>query len=245
MNMLLWVDGGVEVREEEKEDVVSKGASIVYDQLNQQPEFAAWKKRQTDALKLRLWDRQPTELKAGVIGFGLANAGILGSIFALDPGFRSDSIDFLQDKNLLAPLSLLPYSEYFPASSFTYKLPSAEAAPYTFKTEFSFDAWFKLMQKKWDMPKIGLGAGVESSYSQEQGFSPVTGGNIKLTLGGGIVNLSGYYNQTLPSAPKLISNPAAGEPPMWLMRTLPDLLGATMPKGTGVFLTVDILWLPH
>jgi len=216
----------------------------MYEKLKEQPGFEGWKEEQTKALKYKLWESQPTELKVGVIGFGLSSVGMLGTAFAIDPRFRADTRGFLQGKNLLLPLSLLPYSEYFPVSSFKYKLPTADNAPYTFETEFSFDEWFKLAQNKWDLPKISLGVGIESAYSKASGFAPVTGGNIKLKFGGGIVNLSGFYNQTLPPTPMLISDPTSGEPPMWLMRSLPSQLDANLPKGHGVFLTVDVLRLP-
>jgi len=231
--------------EDTSSKVLSEGVSLTYDQLKKNPGFEAWKEAQTKRLKLKLWDSQPADAKAGIIGFGLTNLGILGSAFALDPSFRSKSIDFLQDKNLALPLSLLPYNDYFALSSFKYKLPTAQFAPYTFSTEFEFDAWLKIMHEKWNIPKLGLSVGIESEYNKNKGFSPVTGGSIKLKLGGGIVNFSAFYNKPLPLAPVLISNPAAGESPMWLMRSLPGQFEENLPKGSGVFLTVDILRLPE
>ncbi len=225
--------------------VLTEGAGIVYEQLQDQPGFEEWKEKQTDALKLKLWDSQPTEVKASVVGFGLSSAGILGSAIALDPKLRASTVDLLQDVNLLMPLSLLPYSEYFPVSSFKYQLPSATYSPYTFETEFDFDAWFKLMSERRHTPDIKLSVGVDSAYSADKGFSPVTGGNIKLKFGGGIINVSAFYNQALPPTPMLVSNPGMGEPPMWLMRTLPGQLEENLPKGSGVFLTVDVMRLPQ
>lgn len=225
--------------------VLSEGAGIVTEQLGDQPGFEEWKKRQTEQLKLKLWDNQPTELKAGLISFGLMGAGILGSAFALDPVFRSGGVQFLNEKNLALPLQLLPYHEYYAPSSFKYKLPSAQAAPYTFETEFEFDAFFDLMRKKWNIPQVSLAAEVDSSYSQGGGFSPFTGGKIKLKLGGGMINIAGYYNQPLPPVPMLVSNPAAGEPPVWLMRSLPGQLNDNLPKGSGIFITVDIMRIPE
>ena len=236
------------VQREEKDksgDVLSEGASITYDQLKLKPGYETWETKQTDALKYKLWTSQSSEYKAGIIGFGLANLGILGTAFAVDPNFRADTIDLLNDKNIALPLKLLPYSEYFGLSSFKYKLPGAAASPYTFDTEFEFDAWLALMRKKWGGPKIGLSAGVQSAYSKDAGFSPVTGGNVKLTFGGGIINLSGVFNGTLPATPMLINNPGGGNSPMWLMRTLPDQLSGNLPKGYGAFLTVDIARLPE
>jgi hypothetical protein len=226
-------------------EVLSGGASIAYEQLKDQPGFEEWQEKQIAALKFKLWENQPTELKAGLIGFGLSSAGILGSTLALDPRFRRDAIDTLQDKNVLLPLSLLPYSEYFPVSGFKYKLPTAGQAPYTFQTEFNFDAWFKLAREKWAIPKVSLSVGVDSAYQGQSGLSPLTGGNIKLKFGGGIVNLTGLYNQPLPPTPMLISDPSRGEPPVWLMRSLPAQLESNLPRGSGVFLTVDVLRLPE
>lgn len=237
-----------EIQREEKDesaDVLTEGASIAFDNLKLAPGFDAWKKQQTELLKYKLWDSQPASYKAGLISYGAFALTGLGTAFAADPEFRAGSIDFLQDKSLLMPLSLIPYSEYFPVSSFKYKLPGAEGAPYTFKTEFEFDPWLDLMSEKWGTPKMGLGLGMGSSYSEAGGFSAVNSGSIKLTFGGGIVNLSGFLNGTLPITPMLISNPALGEQPMWLMRSLPDQLDANLPKGTGVFITIDVQRLPQ
>ncbi len=224
--------------------VLSEGLTLAYEQANDQPGFEEWKEEQTASLKYRLWENQPTELKAGLIGFGLSSAGILGTTLALDPRARRAAIDTLQDTNILLPLSLLPHSEYFPLSGFKYKLPTAAGAPYTFQTEFDFDAWFKLAREKWPIPKVGLTVGVDSAYGEQTGFSPLTGGSIKLKFGGGIVNLSGFYNNPLPPTPMLISDPTRGESPVWLMRSLPGQMESNLPRGSGVFLTVDVLRLP-
>jgi len=236
----------VPIQREEKDktaDVLVEGAGVVYENLEKQPGYSAWEEQQTDRLKLKLWDSQPTEYKAGIISFGLLNAGLLGTVFAADPTFRAETINFLQGKNLLLPAKLIPYSEYFPVSSFKYGLPSAEASPYTFETEFSFDAWFKLMHDEWSIPQVGLSLGVESAYSGSGGFSPLTGGKFKLKFGGGIIDLSAFYNQTLPPIPMLVGDPAGG-PPVWVMRSLPGQLEENLPKGSGVFLTVDIARIP-
>ena len=226
-------------------DVVTQGLSLTYETLKDQPGFEEWKEKQTAALKLKLWENQPTELKVGLISFGLSSAGILGSTLALDPHYRRDAIDTLQDTNVLLPLSLLPYSEYFPLSGFKYKLPTAADSSYTFQTEFNFDAWFKLAREQWNIPKVSLSVGVDSAYQEQGGFSALTGGHIKLKFGGGIVNLTGFYNEPLPPTPMLISDPTRGEPPTWLMRSLPGQLDSNLPRGSGVFLTVDVLRLPE
>lgn len=238
-------------REENKEsedktgDVMAEGAGIVWEQLKLKPGFEAWKEQQTKELKLRLWESQPDDFKAGIAMFGVASLGILGSTFAIDPGFRKDTIKLFDDKNIALPLSLIPHSEYFGLSSFKYKLPSATNAPYTFETELDFDAWFKLMREKWAIPQIGLSVGIDSSYSESGGFTPVTGGNVKLKFGGGIINLQGFYNQHLPPTPMLISDPSKGEAPTWLMRSLPGQLEENLPMGSGVYMTVDVLRLPE
>jgi hypothetical protein len=231
--------------QDQSSKVLTEGLSLTYDQLKDQPGFDEWKEKQTKALKYRLWENQPTELKAGIITFGLSSAGILASTLALDPHYRGAAIDTLQDTNVLLPLSLLPYSEYFPLSGFKYKLPTAADSPYTFQTEFDFDGWFKLARTKLGIPKVSLGVGVDSAYQQQGGFTAFTGGHIKLKLGGGIVNLSGFINEPLPPTPMLVSDPTRGEPPVWMMRSLPGQLESNLPKGSGVFLTVDVFRLPE
>jgi hypothetical protein len=230
-------------REDDPTKTLTEGASVVKDELSNKPGFDEWKDQQTDALKKEVWDKQPTEFKAGIIGFGLSSVGILGSVFASDPRFRADTIKLLDDKNIALPLSLIPHHEYFPLSSFKYKLPQAAGAPVTFDTEFEFKPYLDMMHEKWSfIPKTDLTLGLSSGYSAQSGFG-LTGGSIKLKFGGGIINLQGFVNQTLPATPMLVSNP--GESPMWIMRTLPGQFDDQLPKGSGVFLTVDVLRLPE
>jgi hypothetical protein len=237
------------IQRQEKDDktgeVITEGGGIVLEQLEENPAFEAWKEKQTEKLKYTLWDSQSADYKAGVITFGLLNAGALGATFALDPKFRAGAISTLEGVNLLTPLSLIPYSEYFGVSGFKYKLPGAAAAPYTFNTEFEMDAWFNLMRKKWNMPKVGLGFGIDSAYSQEGGFKPFTGGTLKVKIGGGVMNVQGFLNHRLPAIPMLVTDPSKGEPPTWIMRSLPDQLESNLPVGSGVFITVDVLRIPE
>ncbi|WP_419788543.1 hypothetical protein [Mucilaginibacter sp. SP1R1] len=222
---------------------ITEGASVVKDQLDDKPGFEEWQDKQIDALKKELWDKQPLELKAGIIGFGLSSLGILGAAFAGNPAFRANTIKLLDDKNIALPLSLIPYHDYFPLSSFKYKLPSAAGAPVTFDTEFEFKPYLEMMHEKWNfIPKADITLGLSAGYSASKGFD-VTGGSIKLKLGGGIINLQAFINDPLPPTPMLVSG--AGESPMWIMRTLPGQYDDQLPKGKGVFLTVDVLRLPE
>jgi hypothetical protein len=232
-------------RDDNTGKTLTEGASVVKDQLGDKPGYQEWQDKQTDALKKELWDKQPDELKAGIIGFGLSSAGILGSVIATDPSFRADTLKLLDGKNVALPLSLIPHHDYFPLSSFKYTLPTATNAPVKFDTEFEFKPYLDLVHQKWSfLPKTDLTLGISSDYAQKGGFN-VTGGFIKLKLGGGIVNLQGFINQTLPATPMLISGNNPGESPMWLMRSLPDQFDDKLPKGSGVFLTVDVMRLPE
>jgi len=232
-------------RQDDPTKTLTEGAGVVKDQLENNPGFADWKDKQTDALKKKVWDDQPTELKAGIIGFGLSSAGILGTVFATDPGFRADTIKLLNDKNIALPLSLIPYHEYFPLSSFKYKLPSGQGAATGFSTEFEFKPYLDLMHQKWSfIPKTDITLGVDTAYSRSGGFG-FKGGSIKIKFGGGIINLQGFVNQTLPVTPMLVSGNNPGESPMWIMRTLPGQFDDQLPKGSGVFLSVNVLRLPE
>jgi hypothetical protein len=230
-------------QDEINKDVLKEGGLEAYDQLKlNNPAFVRWKEETTKRLKLKLWDSQPTEAKVSIIGFGLLNLGILGTMLA-NKHFRDNTRDTLNDIDIWTPIDkLVPYSEYFGVSGFKYKLPTAENAPYTFSTEFNFDAWLDLMGKKRGWPKIGLEAGLDSSLSDKEGFN-VTGGSFKLKIGGGVLNLGAYVNTTLPPIPTLVIRPGEDGPPTWIMRSLPDQLEANLPKGYGVFLTVDVIGL--
>ena len=223
--------------------VLTEGASIIWDNLNDAPDFEEWMGIQTKQLKYKLWDSQPNGLKFGVVGFGLASAGLLGRAIAMDPGFRRKTITTLENVNVTLPLRLLPFNQYLGLSFFKYKLPTASYAPYTFETEFELDDFFNLMRKEWGIPKVELSFGFDSSYKKQNGFKPFTGGTIKLNLGGGIISFQGFYNHQLPPLPMLISDPARNEPPVWMMQFLPGQMEDKMLTGTGVFITVDILRL--
>jgi hypothetical protein len=230
-------------RDDNTGKTLTEGASVVKDQLSDKPGFDDWQEKQTDALKKELWDKQPTELKAGIIGFGLSSAGILGSAIAFNPAFRADTLKLLDDKNIALPLSLIPHHDYFPLSSFKYKLPSAAKSPVTFDAEFEFKPYLELIQHNWSfLPKTDITLGV--SAADQSGKFSITGGFIKLKLGGGIINLQGFINQTLPPTPMLVSGTEPGESPMWIMRTMPGQFDEQLPKGNGVFLTVDVMRIP-
>ncbi|MDR6943344.1 hypothetical protein [Mucilaginibacter pocheonensis] len=241
-NTFLKPNANLVQREDDPGKVITEGASVVKDELSNKPGFDEWKEKQTDALKKEVWDKQPAELKAGIIGFGLGSLGILGAAFANNPKFRADTIKLLDDKNIALPLSLIPYHEYFPLSSFKYKLPEASKA-LSFDTEFEFKPYLDLMHEKWSfVPKIDLTLGVSSEYSPKSGFD-ITGGSVKLKFAGGIINLQGFLNQTLPTTPMLVSGD--GQSPMWIMRTLPGQFDDQLPKGSGVFLSIDIARIPE
>lgn len=232
-------------RQDDATKTLTEGAGVVKDQLDDKPGFEEWKDAQTDALKKKVWDDQPTELKAGIIGFGLSSLGVLGTVFGTNPGFRADTIKLLNDKNIALPLSLIPYHDYFPLSSFKYKLPSDQGSTTEFSTEFEFKPYLDMMHQKWSfIPKTDITLGVDTAYSKSGGFG-FSGGSIKVKFGGGIINLQGFLNQTLPATPMLVSGNNPGESPMWIMRTLPGQFDDQLPKGSGVFVSVDVLRLPE
>jgi len=152
-----------------------------------------------------------------------------------------EPIKLLNDKNIALPLSLIPYHDYFPLSSFKYKLSDGKT-PLSFDTEFEFKPYLEMLHNKWSfIPKLDLTLGLSSEYSSKGGFD-MTGGSIKLKFASGIINLQGYINEPLPPTPMLVSG--NGQSPMWIMRTLPGQFDDQLPKGTGVFLSVDVLRLP-
>lgn len=231
------VEGPAEKPAEKKEDdpgkVLKDGAGVVMEQLGENEEFTKLKDEKTAELKKKLWDDQPMEYKAGIVGFSLGTLGILGSAFASDPGFRSETIKFMDGKNLLMPLSLLPYHEYFPMSSFKYSLPAETGAPMKFDTEFELTPFLDLIRKKWKFPKTELSFGLDSEYSDKGGFD-VTGGTAKIKFLSGVIKIEGLFNHDLPTLPMLVSG--QGQPPVWMMKSFP---GQPEEKGTAVMLYID------
>lgn len=224
---------------------LSGGLSVVKDKLGDKPGVEEFEDKETEALKKKLWDDQPTELKAAIIGSALSSLGILGAAFAGNANFRENTINTLNDTNILMPTALLPYHDYYGISSLKYKLPAAKNAPLTFDAEFEYKPLMDFLHKNVSyFPKTDLTLGVSSAYSAQKGFN-VTGGSIKLKLGGGIVNLEGYIHQPLPPAPMLVSGTDPGESPMWMMRSLPSQADDKLATGSGVFVTIDVLRLPE
>lgn len=214
---------GQKKKAEEDNKALSEGVSTVAKNLmSHNPAFTKWMEPRLELLKKYAWSSQPLSYKVGVISFGLGNLAILGTAFAADPKFRGQATNFLQDKNLAAPLGLIPHSKYFPLSSFKYKLPSEENSSYRFDTQFALTPWYDLLRGRFSfLPKASLQFGLQSAYNPSQGSFGVSGGKFSLGLFGGGLTLSGGTFSELPAYPQLIPGATPGEGPSWLMKSVP------------------------
>ncbi|MCB9274925.1 MAG: hypothetical protein H6564_12855 [Lewinellaceae bacterium] len=214
---------GQKKKAEEDNKALLEGVSTVASNLtSQNPAFTKWMEPRLELLKKYAWSSQPLSYKVSMISFGLGNLAILGGVFAADPQFRSQAMGFLQDKNLMAPLGLIPHSEYFPLSSFKYKLPSEDNAAYRFDTQFALTPWYNLLRSRFSyLPQASLSFGLQSAYDPSASSFGVTGGKFSLGLFGGGLSLSGGTFSELPAYPQLIPGSLPGEPPAWLMKQVP------------------------
>lgn len=211
--------------EEEGNKALTEGIKTVGDNLmSNNPEFKKLYEPRLEALKDFAWTDRPTSYKAGVISFGLANLTIVGSVFAADPKFRSQMIDFLQDKNLAAPLQLVPYSEYFFLKEFKYKLPAMDQPAYQFDTKFSITPYWDLLRSHYSyLPQASLDFGLSGAYNPNQSSFGLTGGNFSLGMFDGGLSLTGGTFKELSPYPYIVPGTMPGEPPTTVMKSVPGM----------------------
>ncbi|MFK7969499.1 MAG: DUF4157 domain-containing protein [Bacteroidia bacterium] len=215
-------DGPAEGGESESADPLTAGAGVVWSQLNaNNPRFSLFMGQQKDIWKRRLWTSQPTEYKVAMVSWGLINLGMVGGAFAADRRFRSDMINLLQDTNLLGPLGIIPYAEYFPLNSFQYTLPGDDGL-YRFQFGFSLTPYLDLLtQAVPEIPDSTLTGSLSTSAGPDG--MRVTGGNLSFGTLGGALTLQGGTSRGLPMLPTLFDN---GDPfalPSRHMQSIPSV----------------------
>ena len=213
--------GESESSESESPNALTGGLGVVWGQLNQNnPRFSLFMNQQKEAWKNRLWTSQSTEYKVAMVSWGLINLGMVGGAMAGDPRFRADMFNLLQDTNLLAPLGIIPYAEYFPLSSFQYTLPSDDGL-YRFQFGFSLTPYLNLLRSAVpEMPETTLTGSLSTSYSSEGGMH-VTGGNVSLGTLGGALRLNGGTSRGLPMLPSLMDNGDPYSLPVQSVQSIP------------------------
>jgi hypothetical protein len=237
-------EGDQKQKQKEDNEALTEGLKIVGENLmSNNPDFKKWMEPRLELMKKYAWTDQPLSYKVGVISYGLTNLAILGGTFAADPQFRAQSIDFMQDKNLAAPLGLIPYSEYFPLSSFKYKLPSEENDAYKFDAKFVLTPWWSLLRSRFSfLPEASLGFGLSSAYDPGKGSFGVTGGQFSVGLFGGGLKLSGGTFSELSPYPMFIPGTLPGEDPAMLMKSVPGPPSIKLPEQDFRFmLSLDLM----
>jgi len=220
-------------REEEQEPLTGGLSVLGSNLMENNPQFTGLLNR----LKLRLWDNQPSELKAGIIGFGITDALILGTVFALDPTFRSRAINALDGVNLMTPLHLIPNAEFFTPSSLTYHLPAPGHPSYEFNGEFDLAPYFKFLHEQHpSFPIISPRFGLNLNYNPANQTLQVVGGTFGLDLFNRAIKIEGGVNQFFNPAPSVFMPNDPFAMPVTSMLTLPS-----QPiRDTRFSITIDV-----
>ena len=219
---------------QEEQDPLTDGLGILGENLMENnPLFPPF----LDRLKYRLWDSQPGELKGSIIGFGIADALILGTVFAMDPRFRGQAINALDGVNLMTPIRLIPNSEFFTPSSFTYQLPQPGHPSYEFTGQFDLTPYFDFLhQHNNAFPQISPRFGLNLDYNPATQSLRIVGGTFNLDLFNRAVTLQGGVNQFFNPNPSLFLPNDPFSQPVTSMLTLP----AEQIRDTRFSITIDV-----
>jgi hypothetical protein len=219
---------------EEEQNPVTDGLSTVASNLSDNnPQFAPF----VDGLKTRFWSQQPAELRYSIIGFGIADALMVGSVFALDPGFRGTAIRALDGVNLMTPIRLIPHSDLFTPSSFTYHLPDAAHPGYEFNGEFDLTPYFDLLHDHASgIPRISPRFGLNLNYDPATHSLNVVGGTFNLDLFNHAITIGAGVNQFYAPGPQMFTTSNPTDSPVWLMQSLPS----QQIRDTRFNLTIDV-----
>lgn len=217
-----------------KTDALSGGMATVADNLGaNNPQFTVL----TDQLKLKLWDNQPAALKGSAIGFAGASLALTYSALGISLFSRQHTAlsDTLEDVNIAAPLSLIPF---MPLHAFKYKYPSAGNKNYQLSGEIDVTDYLDVLHQRFSwFPKVEASFGLNLELDPAKGAVKTTGGlvNVKL-LGGGLI-FSGGVNQQFAPPPNTVGEPDPFSLPATSMERIP---GPPLQTDTRFGLTVDI-----
>lgn len=219
---------------EQAADALGEGVKTVLEQAKDNPGVKSALLDPAKTYALRQWNGLSGAEKAGVAGFGAGSYALTLGAGLADPAGRK----LLSDVNLVAPLSLIPYSTL---TDFRYVQPATPGAPTAFKASFSGDDLLGLARQKlsW-MPamslSLDLGWSVDAAGGVNLSTATATWGvmpGVSLKLGSGVgadwkPTVSGPDGQTATVMKSIPAAPGAG----------------TSPAGSGVFVTVDLLKAP-
>lgn len=225
-------------KKEESKDPLKEGFTKLGEEFLKNPKIKPY----TQQLKLHLWDNQPDEFKYSLIGFGVTNLVLMSGVFALDPLFRKESITFLEGKDLFAPLSLIPKSEYFIIKSAKYKLPKKDQKEIEFDGEFDFSPYFKLFQNQY-LSGIKPSFGLNFKYNPDTEQLRVSGGTFNVKFYRDAFSISGSFNQPMLKPPGVTFGPSAFDPTFRNIPMGPSGPGSALPNDTHFMFTVDFMKL--
>ena len=213
-------------------EVIVKGLKTVAEQAkDNNPKVKKFILEPLEAEAKKRWNLLGTGEKALTIGFGAGTVGMtLGTLLA-DPNGRK----VLEDVNLAAPLSLIPY---MPLDSFKFKLPSPEKQQLSFTTGFKADDLINLYTAPRGLPKMSLSVTMHWNYDPATDRLSIAGGNASLGLVPGLSISGGVYKDILRQPPTYIG--AAGQMTQ-IKQVIPEPGKPKPIPDVRVMITVDLM----
>lgn len=229
-------DASPQGSDEEKKDPLPEGLKTAGEQLLKHEPFKKWYEPKLDWLKYTMWEKASPGEKAAMLSFFGVNVGMFGTAFAMNPQLRKS----LSDVNIGAPLGLIPYS---PIEGFKYKLPEPGKSAIGFSTDFTFNPYLELAQRRYpSFPWTGATLGLESQYDPAGGGFGLTGGKLGLDFfGGGLTAQGSIFTQsTISPYPMILQGP---DMTGTLMKEIPGMPDMKTGPGWSVQLNVDVVKL--
>lgn len=189
----------------------------------------------------QFWERLSTGEKAMLVGHGVTMVGVPLAGILSDTRTRADFVDFLEDKNLAAPLKLIPYA---PLEEFKFKKPEAgegKEKGLEFDVGITTSKYFELLREKHpNMPPVDLSFKLNLATGKDPSRVDVVGGEVTLKVYKGISLTAGTVKGISP-LPEFTPMPEGGV--AITKARFPEPQKIETPTGFQVMLTVDLVKL--
>lgn len=215
-------------------DALSEGVKTVVEQAKENEGVKSALIDPAKRTALGQWNALGTGEKIGVAGFAAGTYGLALGAGLGDPAGRK----LLSDVNLVAPLSLIPYSTL---TGFSYVLPSTPGGPTLFKASFSGDDLLGLAHQhaSW-LPPMSLSLDLGWSVDATGGVSLSTASAVWGVVPGVSLKLG---SGAIPEMKPMVTGPDGQT--STIMKSVPGPSGGgATGAGAGIFVTVDLLKMP-
>ena len=203
-------------KEKEKDPI-----KTVAEQLADYEKFQAYMNVLKDRFRMGVWQQQPLEGRAALLGFAGSLMGIQAAAIAGNPAIRQA----LSDIDITKPWgSVIPYN---PLDSFKYTPPEPGKPAYGLSANFTLNPYLESVRKR--NPWVpGVNFGLETAYDPSRRNLSLTGGSVGLEWLDGGLKLEGKTLTELSHYPMSTTGAMPGLPPSTVMQS---------PPGTAPFWT--------